>query len=84
MLQTIQIRSHVGKDGVLNLHVPFDPGDAEAPVLVTIQKLDDPARDVSAGRLNWREFLHQTYGSCAGLELERATQGQFEQREQLE
>jgi hypothetical protein len=33
---------------------------------------------------DWHTFLKQTYGSCAGLDLERPDQGDLEQREGIE
>jgi hypothetical protein len=80
MSDRIQFHSRVGKDGVLQVRVPFRPADAGKDVLVTIT----PAEDGSKDRLDWQQFLDSTYGSCADLGLERPDQGSFEQREAIE
>jgi hypothetical protein len=80
MSDRIQIHSRVGKDGVLEVRVPFKPADAGRDMLVTITPAEDRAKD----RQDWRQFLDSTYGSCAGLGLERPDQGSFEHREAIE
>jgi len=80
MSDRIQFHSRVGKDGVLQIRVPFRPADAGKDVVVTIA----PADENSSDRLAWQRFLDATYGSCAGLGLERPEQGTFEEREAVE
>jgi hypothetical protein len=81
-MQTMQLHSKVGSDGVLSLNVALGTADADSEVVVTIEPLPSSRR---AERLrNWREIVDQTYGSCAGLDLERPDQGAFEVREELE
>jgi hypothetical protein len=80
MSDRIQIHSRVGKDGVLQVRVPFRPADAGKDMLVTITPADDQARN----GLDWQQFLDSTYGSCADLGLDRPDQGSFEQREAIE
>jgi hypothetical protein len=80
MSDRIQIHSRVGKDGVLQVRVPFRPADAGKDMLVTIT----PAEKKASDQLDWKRFLDSTYGSCAGLGLERPEQGSFENREALE
>jgi len=80
MSDRIQIHSRVGKDGVLQVRVPFKPADAGKDMLVTIT----PAHDSPKNGLNWQQFLDSTYGSCADLGLERPDQGDSEQREAIE
>ena len=77
-MSPIHLHSRVGKDGVLTLRVPLTPGDADADVLVTIQPLSK-----SAATDGWREFIESTYGSCAGLGLERPDQPKLEEREAI-
>ncbi len=81
MSSMLQVESVVGKDGSLVIQVPRDTFPANARVLVTVQP-------ISAGQdsehLEWRRFLDETYGSCAGLGLERPEQGKFEEREPLQ
>jgi hypothetical protein len=80
-METIQVQSRVGPDGVLKLSLPLGPADANRDVVVTIQSLSAaPAQVV----MPWDTFLDETYGSCAGLGLERAPQGDYEKREPLD
>jgi hypothetical protein len=80
MSDRIQIHSRIGKDGVLQVRVPFRPADAGKDMLVTIT----PGNNQASNHLDWQQFLDSTYGSCAGLGLERPDQGRFEEREALE
>lgn len=64
----IQIHSRIGEDGVLNLRVPMGATDANIEVMITIAPATENGAD--AGRMEWHEFVRQTYGSCAGLGLE--------------
>jgi hypothetical protein len=81
-MQTIQLHSRVGADGVLKLDVPLGEKDANADVVITIQTI---GVDSASGKQKpWLQFLDETYGSCAGSGLERAPQGDFEVREPCE
>lgn len=81
MAQPIQFHSQVGDDGVLNVQVNLGPMEARREVVVTIEPVGRAEADAES--LGWHEFLDRTYGSCAGLGLERPEQGVFEQREPL-
>ena len=83
MTEPIQFHRQVGPDGVLALQVPLGLSEANAEVLVTIQPLDVRDTDELTNE-DWHEFVESTYGSCAGLGLERHDQGTFEQREPLQ
>lgn len=66
-METKQVHSRIGPDGVLTLRLPFGPKDANRPVNVTVT----PA--ISAGEVDqaeWAEIVSRVYGSCAGLDLE--------------
>ena len=83
MQSAIQFHSRVNEDGVLTLQVDLGPTEAERDVVVTIQSLDAYEPD-DAETLSWAEFLDRTYGSCAGLDVERQGQGTYEEREPIE
>jgi len=68
MSAPIQLVSHVGKNGVLNLEVPA--GFSNTDVLVTVQALESAAREPAAEGVDWKTFLAETYGACADLNLE--------------
>ena len=80
-MQTIQLQTKVGADGILSLTVPLGEADANSEVLVTIRTALDAPREP---RLRaWRETVDHAYGSCSSLGLERPDQGTHELREEL-
>jgi hypothetical protein len=78
--KAIQVQSKVGHDGVLR--IPLTPADADADVRVTIEPITSGKSQMSPQE--WRAFLNQTYGSCAGLGLEEPEDLPLEEREPLE
>lgn len=79
MSDVIELHSRVRPDGSLDIHVPPHEMEAGTDVVVTIRRVPGPIN-----REEWHRFVDETYGSCAGLGLERQPQGEFEQRENLE
>jgi hypothetical protein len=84
MTETLEFQSRVGADGILDLHVPLEKSDAGAEVVVTIRLLRNQAAHAVTDPAEWYRLLDESYGSCAGLGLERPEQGEFEDREPLE
>jgi len=82
MNDAIQFHSRVGNDGVLNLQVDLGSTEAKKEVVVTIESLtadgELPGRD-----LPWSSLVEQTYGSCAGMGLDRPDEGTYEVREPI-
>ncbi len=76
---TIETRAHTTRDGMLNLSV--DVGMADADVAVTVR-----VRPVSGGEVDANGWPTGFFECVAGSmpELERAPQGQFEERLPLE
>jgi hypothetical protein len=79
-MQTIQLHSRVGADGVLKLDVPLGTKDANTDVVITIQTI---SAENASNKQPWQQFLDETYGSCADQGLKRAPQGDYEVRESL-
>lgn len=73
------VKSRVGADGVLHVHVPIGAADANCEVLVTIEPAAAPPRHSHQDYLN---FLRATAGAWQG-EFERPPQDDFETREPL-
>jgi hypothetical protein len=73
-MKPIQIHSQVGSDGVLTLRVPMGTEEAAKPVVVTITPANEDANATARGNAEWHQFVEETYGSCAGLGLERPDQ----------
>lgn len=76
MPETIEVQSRVGSDGVLDLHVPLGESEAGAEVVVTIRAVPS-AGNGKSDPADWHRFVEETYGSCAGLGLERQPQGEL-------
>ena len=60
-MQSMQLHARVGSDGVLRLTVPFEPHEAGADVLVTIDPVLEPAP--AATGQQWGGFLSETFGT---------------------
>ena len=84
MAETIEFRSRVGSDGVLDLHVPLGELEAGADVVIAIRKIPGENQRFITDRNQWHQFVEATYGSCAGLGVERLPQGELERRETIE
>ncbi|MBW4429559.1 MAG: hypothetical protein KME50_35660 [Nostoc desertorum CM1-VF14] len=76
-MDSIKIRSHVGKDGILHLDIPVEMPDTEIEITVTIQKVTPQERGWMPG------FFEEVIGGWVGEPLERAEQGEYETREPL-
>jgi hypothetical protein len=78
--ETIETRGHTTKDGILNLSVRVGAADADVAVVVQVRALT-PTEDVDAN--GWPiDFFERVAGSMS--DLQRAPQGQFEDRLPLE
>lgn len=76
-MQSINIRSHVGADGILHLDIPIEITNMEIEVTVTIQTVSPQQRSWMPG------FFEEVIGGWVGEPLERPEQGEYETREQL-
>ena len=63
---------------MLNLQVNLGHTEAKREVVVTIEPLPTKGDAENAAAMAWPDFVARTYGSCAGLGLERPEQGAFE------
>ncbi len=82
-MQTVNLRSRVGTDGVLHLDIPSDYNDAELDVTVTVRPVD--ARRTNHGAItNWPQgFFENVVGGWKGEPLVREDVGPYEIREDL-
>jgi hypothetical protein len=83
MNDAIQFHSRVGDDGILNVQVNMGRAKAQKAVIVTIEPLSTAETMEQAAAIAWTDFVQRTYGSCAGLGLQRHAQGAFESREPI-
>lgn len=73
-------------DGVFRPLEPVDcPDGTRVEVQVPQQNGVRPAETIARqeAAMAWPDFVEQTYGSCAGLDLERHEEGDFELREPI-
>ena len=78
--ETIETRGHTTKDGILNLSVKVGAADADVAVVVQVRALT-LAEGVDAN--GWpTDFFERVAGSMP--DLQRAPQGEFEDRLTLE
>ena len=77
-MSRITLRSRVGTDGVLRLVVPFGAAEADQPMQVTIESLQNEATDSS----NYVHWLEGIAGQWQG-DFERLPTADFEQRDSL-
>jgi hypothetical protein len=83
-MKTFQLKSEIGQDGVLALHIPFGTAEAGQKVTVTIQQTENSGNSLDANDSEWRQILKETYGAGEGLGLARQDQGKFSDREPIE
>ncbi len=82
-MNSIQLKTRVGADGVLKLEVPVEVTETDLDVLVVFQPLTQ--RPTAApDKLGWPTgFFERVAGGWQGEPLERASQGVFENRTKL-
>jgi len=83
-MKTVTVESLVGADGTLLVHVPLGPAEANARVRVTIEAVRTNGAEEDAVFAPWSEFVERTYGSCAGMGLERPPQPPSQCRDSFE
>ncbi len=82
-MKTIELTSHVGKDGILRLELPIDMRDQDLDVLVVLNPVSRQASDPTKGD-HWPPgFFDATAGAFRDEPLERGDQGEYEYREPL-
>jgi hypothetical protein len=70
MMQSVKLRSHVGKDGLLKLEIPLNLVDTDLEVMVVFQPVTSTAPGVEDS--GWpANFFEQTYGSFRQEPLSR-------------
>jgi hypothetical protein len=83
-MKTLQVKSSVGQDGVLELRIPLGFEEAGREVTVTVETSSVKESAASLDDAEWHRILRETYGACAGMGLERPEQGEFELRDIIE
>jgi hypothetical protein len=81
-MKTMQVRSHVGADGMLELKLPSGLAETDVDVVVVLHPIPSSGWKSEAERREWQEFVNKTAGAWQGEPLERPEQGEFEKREE--
>lgn len=76
-MQSINIRSGVGTDGILHLDIPVEMTNTEIEVTVTIQEVSQQKRGWMPG------FFEEVIGGWVGEPLERIQPEEYDKREQI-
>ena len=81
-MKAIQLKSHVGVDGVLTLRVPTGLRDSDVDVIVVVDG-GGLAAGTATNPKDWADFIRSTAGSISDPTFFRHEQGNFESREEL-
>lgn len=74
-MQTIQLDTRVGDDGILKLELPLELANADLEVLVVIQRKE---------KRGWPPgYFDRTAGALTDDPIERPPQGEYEERDAL-
>lgn len=83
-MQTIKLRTCVGKDGTLHLQLPKHLVNQELEVLVVYQPVEPVKTPKTPEELGYSPgFFEEVAGGWAGEPLVRTDQGEYETREEL-
>ncbi len=78
-MSTIEIKSRVGADGVLEISLPHGLGEANREVKVVVEPAETPSAPCS-NRKEWREFVYRMEGCISDPTFQRPDQGEYERR----
>jgi len=84
IMKSIQLKSNVGKDGILRLKIPVDMPEQEIEVVVDIQPIQKQTeKNYQFSEKGWpANYFENVVGAWSG-DLIRPLQGDFEIREEL-
>lgn len=75
-MQSIQLTTHIGEDGILQVQMPSEMKDTDLEVMIIFQPL--------LKKREWQPgFFEEVIGGWEGEPLVREEQGDYEDREQL-
>jgi hypothetical protein len=79
-MHTVMLNSRADAEGFLHLKVPVALPNAEIKVTIILQPILPVSADQTPEELGWSPgFFEETFGAWEG-ELERESQGEYEQR----
>jgi hypothetical protein len=81
---SIQLKTHVGSDGVLTLRVPTEFRETEVEALLVLQPVAPDTAETPAESEGWPSgFFEQVAGSIQDETFQRWPQGEYQAREGL-
>ena len=88
-MQTIQLKTVVGEDGILQIQIPPEFKHKSLEVLVVFQFSSEPETNRIENHqtydpTDWHGFIQKTYGCLADNPIVRYPQGEYEVREEIE
>ena len=75
-IETIQLKVHIGADGILRIELPVGVANVDLDVVVVYNIKQDQAE--------WEAFIDTTYGSLAHDPIERPEQPPYDVRDEIE
>ncbi len=78
-MQSLTLRTHVGKDGILKLKMPIGIKNKDLEVILVVHAVDDE-KPVTEWPTN---FFTEIIGGWDGTPLTRAAQGDYETRSEF-
>lgn len=81
---SIQVKAHVGPDGILRLQVPAEFRDTDVEARVVLQPASQNGAKVEKDERGWPVgFFEATAGSIPDETFKRWPQGEYEARDEL-
>jgi hypothetical protein len=78
-MESVKLKMHVGKDGLLQIQLPVEITDQDVEVLVSYQPV------AATQKRTWSPgFFERTFGAWQGEPLVREPQGDLPEREPFE
>jgi len=82
-MESVNLRSRVGADGILHLDIPSGFSNVELEVMVILQPLISGASATAADQEWSPDFFTEVAGGWQGEPLVRESQGRYEMRNEL-
>jgi len=84
MMTSIEVKGHVGEDGLLILKIPTNYRDTDLEAILVINPIRDPIGVAGSNAGAWPPgFIEATAGSIDDTSFQRWPQGEFEGRNPL-
>jgi hypothetical protein len=82
-MKTMQLRSHVGSNGVLELKLDSGVTETDVDVVVIVNAAERGTAISEPQRDEWQKFVHDTAGSISDPSFYRHGQGELQTRDSL-